>query len=194
MDYDRAQALIGPFEGRFSHMYLDVNGFCTVGVGNLLPDEHAACALLFVHRDSTAEATDAEIVVAFHRVAAAKKGLRASAYRDLTSIDLRDGDIDRLFRRRVDEFVAQLSKVFPEYGTFPVEAQMAILDMAFNLGSHALATKWPRLSYAIQTRNWIEAAENSHRPQSHDNRNEAIHALFIAAAKVDPQGVDRGLA
>lgn len=184
MDYDRALALIGPSEGNISHLYLDVNGFVTVGIGNMLPDAESACALRFVRNGKPTEEVDnAEITNGWIRVRQAQKGFVASSYRPLTDFHLPEQEIARLFRRRVDEFVAQLTHYFPLFGDFPPTAQLGILDMAFNLGSRALATKWPHFSYAVQTQNWPAAAEHCRRPQSHDARNAAVKELFLTAAR-----------
>jgi GH24 family phage-related lysozyme (muramidase) len=43
-----------PMEGVVSWMYLDIKGFVTVGVGNLLPDADSAAALPFIHGDDPA--------------------------------------------------------------------------------------------------------------------------------------------
>ena len=42
IDKAKAEALIEPFEGTVPHMYLDSNGYVTVGIGNLLATPQTA--------------------------------------------------------------------------------------------------------------------------------------------------------
>ena len=182
MDYERARNFIGPFEGSVSHMYLDTEGLVTVGIGNMLPTADAACALAFVHRDSQAPASRADIAADFDRVRAQPKAMRASAYLASTALDLPPAEIDRLFRRRVDEFLLQLNGLYPQFETYPASAQLAMLDMAFNLGAPALKKRWPKLNDAIDRGDWPAAATECTRPGAQPSRNAGTIALFQAAA------------
>lgn len=181
IDPARALALIEPFEGRCPHMYLDTVGKVTVGIGNMLPDAGAAACCIFVRPDGT-EATDAEIAIEFGRVASAVPGLRADAYASIAALRMPDHEIERLFRRRVAEFCTQLEVHFPLLSEYPEPAQLALLDLAFNLGAAALPRKFPRLTLAVRAMDWRTAALESHRPQARDRRNAAIKSLFEDAA------------
>ena len=181
MDYGQARQVIEPHEGVIPHMYLDTNGFVTVGIGNMLADDHAACALLFRDVVSGAEASPQQITADFYAVHSQRKGMRAESYRAFTSCELEAPEISRLFRRRVDEFVAQLRVHYLDFDEYPPSAQLAILDLAWNLGTHALAYKWPRLTAAIRSQHWAIAAIECIRPQSSQKRNADTVALFHAA-------------
>ncbi len=183
MDYAKALAIIGPFEGRIPWMYLDVNGYVTAGVGNLLATPQVAIALIWRRRDEGGEADEVEIGDEWMRVHGAVKGRAAGAYKPLTRLELADHEIGRLFNRRVDEFCTQLEHHFPLWPEWPEEAQLATLDMAFNLGAGALPKEWPKLSQALRAMDWRQAAVDCHRPQSHEARNVAVKALFAKAAQ-----------
>ena len=182
MDYETARDFIGPFEGNISHMYLDTEGLVTVGIGNMLPNAQAACALAFVNRTTAAPATIAEIVADFERVTLQKKGMRASSYRAFTELDMSPAQIDTLFNRRVDEFVGQLQTHYVGFSRFPPSAQLAILDMAFNLGASAVKKRWPKLNQAIDRGDWAAAAVECVRPGANPARNEGTIDLFRKAA------------
>lgn len=182
VDHAAALALIGPFEGRIPWMYLDTTSHVTCGVGNMLPNVDAAQALIWHVRGSGEEASSIDIEDDYRRVSGAVPGMAAAAYKALTRCELASHEIERLFGRRVDEFALQLEKIFHGFPTFPQPAQLAMLDMAFNLGAAALPRKFPMLTKAINAENWPAAAFHCLRPQSRDSRNAAVRALFEAAA------------
>jgi GH24 family phage-related lysozyme (muramidase) len=186
IDHDRARALIEPFEGNVPHMYLDTHGYVTVGVGNLLATPQTAIPLVWLWRDPKRrqheEPGEFDISDEWMRVHGCTPGLTASSYRPVTSMELHPAEIRRLFSRRVDEFETSLQHHFPEFAAWPEAAQLATLDMAFNLGAGALPRKWPNLSAALHAQNWREAAHQSHRPESRPARNQAIGNLYLQAA------------
>jgi GH24 family phage-related lysozyme (muramidase) len=171
-----------PYEGNVSHLYLDTAGKVTVGIGNLLPTAAAAKVLGFVHRITNAPATVAEIQTDFDSVSKQAGARPAAYYRRFTSLDLPPLDIDKLFAVRVAEFQSQLLTSYPRWDGYPPSAQLALLDMAFNLGTFALKNRWPNLNRAIDAQDWAQAANHCIRPQSHAARNDATVALFRKAA------------
>jgi GH24 family phage-related lysozyme (muramidase) len=184
--FDEIKLLTGPFEGNISHMYVDTIGYVTVGIGNMLPDVTAAQRLAFVNRTTKNAATAAEISVDFATVSKQPKGKAARWYRPFTNLDLPDVEVNRLFQKRVQEFQVQLGKVYPRYDSYPDPAQLAMLDMAFNLGTSALKNKWPKLNEAIEKQDWKTAADQSNRPDASAVRNAATKALFLKASGGSP--------
>ncbi len=185
MNYESARDLIEPFEGRVSHLYLDTEGYVTCGIGFMLPTVQQALPLGWTWRDpaSNGEPSEVDISDEWARVSRARPGMPSHEYHKLTSMDLNDGDIGRLFNRTVDKVVSRLVAIYPEYSQWSMPAQLAVLDMAWNLGPNALPLNWPKLSAALRRRDWQEAALHSHRSQSHARRNEAIQGLFVRAAE-----------
>jgi GH24 family phage-related lysozyme (muramidase) len=103
-------------------------------------------------------------------------------YRPYTKLDLPQQDIEALFVKRVESFEGQLRGCYPKYDTYPDSAKLALLDLAFNLGTSALRTEWPNLNTAIRGADWAAAAIHSRRPKARANRNSGTKALFEAAA------------
>lgn len=183
IDHEKALALIGPFEGSVSHMYLDTNGYVTVGIGNLLATPQTAIALNWIWRDQRGgEPNEMEIADEWTRVHTAVRGFAAESYRRLTTMELIDYEIRRLFAKRVDEFETSLQHLFPSFAAWPEPAQLAVLDIAFNVGVGNLMRHFPHLCAALLEQDWRGAAEHSHRAQSRDARNVAVRELFLAAA------------
>jgi len=180
--FEEVKALIAPSEGNIAHMYLDSVGKVTVGIGNLLSSALAACELAFVHRSTGERATQAEIGGDFEAVSRQAWPRVARFYRSFTALELPGPQVDELFRRRVDGFQQELHAAYPDFGRYPGSAQLAMLDMAFNLGTRGLKTAWPNLNRAIGVRDWATVAIESYRPQSSATRNAKVKALFARAA------------
>jgi GH24 family phage-related lysozyme (muramidase) len=183
IDKAKALALIEPFEGTVPWMYLDVNGYVTVGIGNLLASPHVATTLVWDRRGGGVEPDEVEVVDEWERVHRAVRGLPAIQYKRLTTMELHPSEIARLFGRRVDEFETSLQHLFPGFAGWPEPAQLATLDMAFNLGAGALPRDWPNLTAALRAQDWRAAAAQSHRPQSRPARNAAVLELFVDAGR-----------
>ena len=174
--------MLVPYEGNIEHMYLDRKGLVTVGIGNYLPSANAAQKLGFVSRTTKNRATANEISTDFENVKKQKTGLRARGYKEFTTLDLPNMAINELFRRRVDEFLGQLRKAYPKFDDYPTAAQLAMLDMAFNLGTGGLKNTWPKLNAAIDAQDWAEVAKNCTRPDAQATRNAGTIANFQKAA------------
>jgi GH24 family phage-related lysozyme (muramidase) len=181
--FDEIKGFIAPSEGNLAHMYLDSKGFVTVGIGNLLPDADTACALAFVNRTTSNPATRAEIVADFDAVSKQMKGKIARSYRQFTSLDLPDVQINQLFQKRIEGFQKELRKSYAKYDSYPGRVQLAMLDMAFQLGTYGLKNKWPNLNKAIDGEDWTAAAAACRRPDANAIRNDGTKALFEQAAK-----------
>ena len=182
LTFDEIKAHIVPHEGVVSHMYLDTVGKVTVGVGNMLPDGLAAEALPFVDRESRERASADQKRADFDAVLRQPKAQSAKLYKQHTKLELPDEEIWKLLERRVVGFERQLTEIFPKFPDFPETAQLALLDMAFNLGAGALGTRWPSLKQAVLAQNWLAAEQQCNRSTSSRARNEATRALFRKAA------------
>jgi GH24 family phage-related lysozyme (muramidase) len=182
IDYARAQLLLQPSEGYVPHMYLDTKALVTVGIGNMLPAVDAAQALRFIDRTTQNQASLQAIESDFVAVTKQPGARPARYYRQFTALDLPNVEIDALFRARVDSFVAELRQAYSKFDSFPDSAQLALLDMAFNLGTNGLKKKFPKLNAAIDAQDWIGVAAESNRPDVNSVRNAAVKNLFTAAA------------
>ena len=182
LSLDEIKQHMVPYEGCVPHMYLDTVGKVTVAIGNLLPTVESAKALRFVVRGTGAVATPAQITADFNAVLKQPKGQFYGKYKQFTQLDMTDADIDALFKLRVAKFEQELRDYYAKYDGFPDKAKLAILDMAFNLGSAGLKKTWPNLNKAIDAQDWVAASKHCVRPQAQQSRNDGTVALFAAAA------------
>jgi len=180
--WDEIVADFERWEAKIPHMYLDTEGFVTVGIGNLLADVEAAKTLAFVVRDTGAAATPQEIEADFKDVAKQLKAQLASSYRKYTKLDLPDKAIYALLKIKVDGFKADLLANFKGYADYPAPAKRALLDMIYNLGKGGLL-KFKKLKAAAEAGKWKEAAAESHRNGPSQARNDWTRDLFLEAAK-----------
>ncbi len=65
-----------------------------------------------------------------------------------------------------------------------MQAQRALVDMAYNLGVGKLAAKFPHLIAACRLGDFTSAAGESERSSSRLERNVAARDLFIQAAQL----------
>lgn len=175
---DSVKSLTG-FEGFIPWMMLDTRGYVTCGVGQMLPNPAAACALPFMNI-ARAAASEDEIVADCSRVKAMKPGQVPSAYRIETSLTLSAQSISDLLRYRVNGFDGQLRGYFTDYDAYPDCAKVALLDMCFNLGFGGLL-RYPTMNAAIKVLDWATAAKECHRNSISDDRNEWARKQFLAA-------------
>lgn len=177
-----ASRIIAPFEGRIEFMYLDVKGYVTVGVGCLLKTPQDAIRLVWRYRDDSGEPDETAIGDEWSRVSRQPAGMDAHAYKRVTSMDLIPYEIDRMFAQRVGAFETSLQHIFPEFASWPEPAQLATLDMAYNLGAGAIPKEWPNLTRALRRQEWRAAAKESHRPEAREARNLVVRGLYLEAA------------
>ncbi|MCH9020380.1 MAG: hypothetical protein IIA73_08460 [Proteobacteria bacterium] len=192
------------FEGFAQHMYLDVKGNVTVGIGHLIPDAEAAAKLKFHHRETNGESMKTQRkgkVDAMHKRNAYLKVLNSGitngsleAFKDVTHIDLDPVVIGDIFRNDVKQFIHELNCEFPDFETYPASAQLGMLDLIYNIGRDNFCGGFPVFQKALEFRNWIKVAEESHRleeingkhNETMERRNEVVRGWFLDAIKDEP--------
>ncbi|MBM3597559.1 MAG: hypothetical protein FJX35_05050 [Alphaproteobacteria bacterium] len=170
------------FEGSVPHLYLDTVGVVTVGIGHALESVEEATDLPFTAGPHGPKASAAQIEADYLRVKAQPKGRTAGFYRRFSQIVLADAAIADLFVADADDVLADLARRIPEFDTLPAPAQLALLDLALNLGVRGLLEGFPRMLGCLARRHWAGCATESRRPQLGDARNRQVAAWLRAAA------------
>jgi len=174
-------------------MYLDTAGLVTTGIGHLLKTPDAAAKLPWYHQATGLPATSAEVRTVFEALRASwaqyrtehPKGpnhLEARYYEKVSDLVLpptfpRRDAIDRL----QNDFLPKLRGVFPGFDRYPMPAQRAIVDMAYNLGIGKLERGFPRFVALCRAGEFAKAAGESHRSSSREDRNVATRQLLEEA-------------
>jgi GH24 family phage-related lysozyme (muramidase) len=179
-----------PLEGVVPWMYLDVKGLVTVAIGILIDPVETALGLPFVKKDGTA-ATREEIAAEWTHVKAttrlAHQGHRAAEHE--TKLRLTDAGVEQVVFAKLDEMWGALSQRFPEIATWPADAQLATLSMAWACGPWF---KFGTLETALRARDFATAAGACMISEAGNAgiapRNKANRELYLAAAKVESGG------
>jgi len=170
-------------EGVVNHMYLDVVGLVTIGVGFLLRNPAAAQALTLLRRDTGAPATDEEKRRDWESVNSQEKAKLAKTYKKFTKLDMSDAEIDKGLVIRLDDFATNLRQRFDDFDGFPDQAQLGLLDMIYSLGPKGLFVGFPKFCAAADDEDWKACARESKRGGVSDSRNADLKQLFLDAAK-----------
>lgn len=173
-----------PLEGCVPWMYLDILGLVTVAVGVLVDPMSLALDLPFVRQDGAPASRD-EIRAAWTAVKSrphlAAQGHRVAAR--CTTIRLTDDGVRIAVDRRLDAIERVLGARFPHWDSWPWEAQLGTLSIAWACGPKFA---FPKLAAALQARDWATAAvECAIREAGNPGikpRNVATRALFAQAA------------
>ncbi len=184
------------FEGRVPFMYLDIRGLVTVGVGNLIDPVSQALELPFVHEGTGAAASRAEIETEWQllkgQLQLAHQGHRACE--SITRLRLTEFAIDELVIARLHSNEVLLRKRFTEWDSWPADAQLGVLSMAWALGP-GFPSKWPKFTAAVKTKDFDGAAAHCRMHEADSlgvkPRNDADQLLFANAAAVERQNLDR---
>ncbi len=205
-------------EGRgTNYLYADTLNLVTTGVGNLVdfgPRNSTAIsaqamapalALPWKHPDGS-RASREEIAEAWTRVKLAgysqSGGGPTGPYPRLTTIRLDEEGMVSLYETALASAETQLRKDFPNWDDLPADAQMAMLIMAWAMGSafrYGGEKGFPKFGRAIDAQDFDTAAEESFfnvqgggTKDSRSGRNADIAVMFANAADAVKGGVDRG--
>ncbi|MCY1004465.1 peptidoglycan-binding domain-containing protein [Nannocystis pusilla] len=189
-------------EGAVEHMYLDVKGLVTVGIGTLIeaPDGRMmdkALSIQFFFRGQPDQlATHDDIRADFHAVNSMAPGLGKQAYQDRTKLDISNDEMARLVLEMLDSLATELRKTpeFSDLDLWPADAQMALLSMAYPLGgAFAQGGRYPNFRAAVDAWDFVAAAHESHISEENNPnmraRNWANELMFVYADRVHKLGL-----
>jgi GH24 family phage-related lysozyme (muramidase) len=177
--FDQSLAQLKSFEGCVPWMYRDTVGRVTVGVGLMLPNAAAACALPFQTAEGAATTAE-QIAAEFARVEALPMGKLPSFYRAAESLVLPESVIDAKLSAVLTGFEATLRAHLAGYDALPDGVKMALLDMAYNLGPEGLLKGYPKMIHAVETGAWAEAAAECARGGINAARNAWTRQQMLA--------------
>jgi hypothetical protein len=176
-------------------MYLDIKGLVTVGVGNLIDPVSAAQGLPFRFKNTGSPATQDQITSEWtalkSNTALATKGYLVCG--PLTQLELSDDDIDSLILSRLtqNENFLKRQPWFQSYDTWPADAQLGLLSMAWAMGP-AGPGGFPHFRAACQSLDFNTAAAQCKMDETGNPglipRNQANRTLFSNAAVVVANG------
>ncbi len=174
-----------PFEGVVHFMYLDVKGLVTTGIGNLIDTPDEALSLPWRNADGSF-ATRMQIAAEWSYVKS-RQDLKlhgGMAYGAVTRLRLDDAGIAAVVGRTLDRMDSQLSHRFADYETWPADAQLATLSLAWACGA---AFRFPKLEACLKAGDFTGAADqcaiNSAGNPGVVPRNKKNRELYLSAAE-----------
>ena len=191
-------------ENRIEHLYLDVKGLVTVGIGNLFDVEKKDDAqalkivteelvtLPFVYKDDGKPATKANIEAEWKLVKKKQESAKAghTAFTGITKLKLDEKAINALYFKKHDEMETKLKRQpdLLDFDKWPADAQLGLLSMAWALGPAAIHRGWPNFNAACRKQNFDAAADHCEISSANNRgvveRNHANRDMFKNAAAV----------
>jgi GH24 family phage-related lysozyme (muramidase) len=185
---NRAISLIKVHEDVTAHMYLDSLSHVTIGYGHMIASAADTLQINMRRYDNRAAATSDEKRNEWNRLrklsqARVPRNFSAKSYEKNATIYITQLEADTLLDADLAKFINLLRANYPKFDTFPEDAQVAMIDMAYNLGNK-IHSQFKTFTAAINNPkgpNWELAAKNSNRYQLSPDRNNEVYNLFMAA-------------
>jgi GH24 family phage-related lysozyme (muramidase) len=182
------------FEGKLPFMYLDVKNLVTTGIGNLIDPIGSALSLPWKHRDGS-RASQSEIASAWNAVKNRKdlsqKG--GGVYAGVTDLRLDNDGIKEVVNRKLLSNEEILRKRFRSYDSWPADAQLGVLSMAWAAGANFKSPKFEEAANGLLPDFTAMARESKFNAKGNPGlvpRNEANQLLFTNAARIMHLGLD----
>lgn len=178
------------FEDSVPHMYLDREGNVTVGIGHHIIGQSDALRLHngplpFARKDTQARATDDEVIAEYNRLVALKASMSntvARKFEGLTHLSVKEADSKALVRTDAEVRINEIrNNPFREFDSYPEGVQMAIADLAFNMGSTKFRESFTKFQHAVKHRDWQTAKGESSRKDIGRERNTPVAEMFNTA-------------
>ncbi|WP_427017090.1 peptidoglycan-binding protein [Pseudarthrobacter sp. P1] len=200
-----------PLEGRVHFMYLDVKGYVSTGVGNLIDSTKqpltaptaaersaslaTAGAIAWVRNGDGDAAGQDEIAAEWDTVKSRMDLAHLGGGHfapPVTSLSITDAEIDRIVFQRLDQMESYLKgrAPFGDFDSWPADAQLGLLSMSWGMGP---AFNFPKFQGFAAQRDWPSASsECRFSPEMGTivTRNNLDQQCFLNAARVEAQGLD----
>ncbi len=179
-----------PHDGDGYYPYADSKGIFTVGVGfaSLSP----ADAMRFPWLISGRVARSSEVANSYSRIMLEGGNRPASHYAPLTPLRLSEASVSSLLAAEIVVFEKRAQAKFPGYAGWPAPCQLAMMDMAWNIGPN-FADGYPHFVAAMNAGDFAAAAKESSSGGTPSDRLSARSALLIFAAAHSSPGFDPDL-
>ncbi|MGD9537610.1 MAG: hypothetical protein AB7P52_18930 [Alphaproteobacteria bacterium] len=182
-------------EGWVNHMYRDVEGYVTVGVGFLLPKSEVSFyswRYKATKRGAPLAAAQADwtsVSMQFYGRSYTNASYVAAFYDKYTNVELSDATIGFVLAKKLFRLHQDLRRAFKLSGiafdNLPEPVQEAMFDLGWNVRRFLEPTTFPNMKAELKARNWEAAARESHRksPPTPETRNSEIRDLILAAER-----------
>ncbi len=109
----------------------------------------------------------------------------------IATLRLTQAGVDQLFNKALRGFEGALKSALPEWDSWPADAQMAALLMAWAMGAGFASKGWPSWRAAALKQDFTTASIEGQAKSMSNARNAAIKTSFLNAADVIAHGGDK---
>lgn len=177
-------AFTAPLEGKVLWPYQDILGLVTIGYGCLIEPEGLAAAV----QGWLGSPSPGAIAAEWNKVNALPKALHFNRYKGACALLLDESGVDALLQARMQLFEGTLRFYFPDWDSFPADAQLALMAMAWACGAGFPKT-FTNFAGFVRKRDWANAAKcakirEDGNPGVHP-RNLQVQLCLANAAAID---------
>ena len=179
----KALATLRKEEGSKEHTYLDAKGYKTVGVGTNVDKWEDFSKVNWQMNGHPA--TLKEKRKAFNDFEMLKlqkeygQNLSANYFKPKSNLRISNEEAEKLLIGHLEKDLAALEKYVSGFRELPFELQQVLLDIRYNTGN-AGREKWPLLHEAIDRHDIADIAENVHRKDVGDARNNWAREMILS--------------
>ncbi|MCP5418958.1 MAG: hypothetical protein H6970_00505 [Gammaproteobacteria bacterium] len=174
-------------EGKYNHMYLDIKGLVTVGVGYLI-DSVASAQQLEFRTKGGGIASSGQVAEEWNKVKSRtdliKKG--GAAFAAMTTLELSNNGIESMMARKIEADEKYLKtnpvarKYYGSFNAYPADAQMAILGIAYGI-MPIPPFGWNKFPEACHDGDFLTASQECSIKNAPPKRNSS-HKLMLENA------------
>lgn len=182
-EFDAYFQALANWEGVVDYLYCDTIGLVTVGIGNMVKSAEDMDNLCMDVNDLPASREQKREAWGIVKKAY-RPGKGHAFYRPLTRLRMPVDEIRKLLSHRLENgFLPGIAKEIPEFPSFPIQAKLALVDIAYNCGLGGFR-KFVHLIKACNRKDFTTAALVCHRKTSRVSRNDWTAQLFLEASRV----------
>ena len=179
--FQRMWKNIQEFERVKMHPYLDSKGYITTGAGTNIDNLNDFMKVNFMINGIPA--TDSQKLIAYHKLRDLSKekdatgnyinrNRTADTFLDKTNLRISNQDAYDMAQNHMTNDLAHVRSEFSDYDTFPNPLKEVLLDIQYNVKGGLNKQNWPKLYEAIANRDVSGIANNVHRKDIGQDRND----------------------
>jgi len=186
------------FEGEIPHLYLDPNGYVTIGIGHLIISAHESTSLPFIYKvipDPPHEVPPEEKEEAWQKVKdlmptilkdflnKMKKFPSANnaIFKDATNLKLDENAIRKIFDDDLAIRLREIRNIFKRYDKYPDPAKLGIIDLYYNVRNFSQFVVFKK---CVLKEDWHCAGVESNRKGPNKERLDKARNLFDEAGEI----------
>jgi hypothetical protein len=190
---------LAEFEGSCPYLYLDTNGYVTIGIGHHVINALSNTYLPYTYKSPPSETTvpvsnkekEDEWIKVKNLITKIKINFlgqnktfpshKNSIFKEATKLQLDVQDIKKLFDNDVSVRLKEIERIFPRFKKYPDPAKLGIVDLYFNVRDF---WKFVNFRKYVTKEQWHLAGSESGRKGPNQDRLDKAKRLFDEAEEI----------